>query len=199
MKAEIRIWSRIGDTPLTGRAGSYCDELAHVNLEVGHPLEAQRATERLLLETPHAYNGHYSVPDHPNQNLRKGWVNRGDAARAAMRRDAQAVPVDTPWGRAITRERVAPGLWVVTTASHGGYYVEPSALDRIPEVFRAATFTRSESWYEEDCDWAIVARYFPEAFPPEAQDHAEAVLRRYHTRAMALTPTPNPPGWTVID
>jgi len=50
-----------------------------------------------------------------------------------------------------------------------------------------------------DCDWAIVARYFPEAFPPEAQDHAEAVLRRYHTRAMALTPTPNPPGWTVID
>jgi hypothetical protein len=108
-------------------------------------------------------------------------------------------PIKTPWGRAITREQVAPGVWVVTTASHGGYYLEPAARERIPLIFQRATFTRDPAFYEEDCDWAIVARYFPEAFPPEAQEYAEATLRRYHAGPMAATPLPNPPGWTVID
>jgi hypothetical protein len=108
-------------------------------------------------------------------------------------------PLETPWGRATTRERVAPGLWAVSTPSHGGYYVEPAALERIPEAFRAATFARSPHWYEEDCDWAIVARYFPEAFPAEAQAHAESVLRHCHPGPMASTPLPIPPGREVID
>jgi hypothetical protein len=82
MLAEIWIWSEIGDTPRTGREGSYCDELAHVHLEVASLEEARRATERLILETPHAHAGHYSVPHHPNQNLRTGWVYRRNAARA---------------------------------------------------------------------------------------------------------------------
>jgi hypothetical protein len=64
-------------------------------------------------------------------------------------RNTLRCPIQTPWGRAITREFVAPGLWVVSTASHGGYFVEAHALDRIPEVFRAATFTGSPHWYEE--------------------------------------------------
>ena len=50
-----------------------------------------------------------------------------------------------------------------------------------------------------DCDWAIVARYFPEAFPDEAQEHAESVLRRCHPRVLAATSRPIPRGWDVID
>jgi hypothetical protein len=103
-------------------------------------------------------------------------------------------PLQTPWGRATPRERVAPGLWAVSTPSHGGYYVESSALGRIPEAFRGATFTRSPHWYEEDCDWAIVARYFPEAFPADIGPRVEAILRHCHPRPMALTPIPNPRG-----
>jgi hypothetical protein len=114
-------------------------------------------------------------------------------------RNTLRCPIQTPWGRAITREFVAPNVWVVTTESHGGYYVEPSVRERIPLVFRRATFTRDQAWYEEDVDWAIVARYFPEAFPPEAHELAETILRQCHPRVLAATSRPIPRGWDVID
>lgn len=90
-------------------------------------------------------------------------------------------PKDTPWGRAQHIEELVPGqVWSVSTAGHGGLYVTGDALQRIPQSFRLATFTRSPQWYEEDCDWAIVARFIPEAFPDVARAKAESYLSQYH-------------------
>lgn len=72
--AEIRIWSAIGHTPITGRRGAYCDELAMECIDVAHPGEAREAAEKLKKQHPHAATAHFNVPSYPNQNIRTGWL-----------------------------------------------------------------------------------------------------------------------------
>ncbi len=84
MKATIVIWSAIGNTPMTNRGGSYCDELARVVVDVSDPTEAKQAAYDLLLSTPHAADGHFDIPQYWNQNTRSGWVNVRDARRSAV-------------------------------------------------------------------------------------------------------------------
>ena len=81
MKATLRVWSEIGNTPLTKRAGSYCDELAKVEIEVDGPVEAKAALKDLMLKTPHAADGHFEVPEFWNQNTRSGSMSIRDARR----------------------------------------------------------------------------------------------------------------------
>ena len=65
----------------------------------------------------------------------------------------------TPWGKAQTIKVVTPGIISVTTSSHGGLKVSKALNDTIPAAGRKAN-----GWYEEDCEWAIVALCFPAAF-----------------------------------
>jgi len=74
----------------------------------------------------------------------------------------------TPWGPADSVKRLCPGIMWYGTPSHGGAHVAPSLNTQINSAWRQA-----DGWYEEDCDWAIVAYHFPAAFPGEA---AEAIL-----------------------
>jgi hypothetical protein len=93
--------------------------------------------------------------------------------------------LETPWGPAQIVTALLPGqVFSVTTAGHGGIYVTGAALDRIPAEWRAATWTKSPNWYEEDCDWAIVARFLPELFP-NSQDDAERTLKSSHAALYA--------------
>lgn len=88
--------------------------------------------------------------------------------------------VHTPWGVADSVEVAGDGVVFYGTPSHGGYHVTGAALERIPPQFREASCAPGWfGWFEEDVDWAIVAVYFPEYFPPDAQDHARATLERY--------------------
>ena len=87
---------------------------------------------------------------------------------------------ETPWGPPQQIETLIFGqVYWVTTAGHGGLYVRGDALGRIPEVFRRATFTGSEHWYEEDIDWAIVCHFVAEVLPSRRHE-AESVLRNCH-------------------
>jgi hypothetical protein len=96
--------------------------------------------------------------------------------------DQGLCPTDTltPWGMPDSLVDACPGVWFVSTSSHGGYYVDDSVLDRIPEAFRKATFCRDPNFYEQDCDWAIIALFFPEAFPAGAQPVARDMLASVH-------------------
>ena len=73
---------------------------------------------------------------------------------------------DTPWGMAQTKTVYGPGVVAYTTSSHGGFRVSGSALSRIPLAEREAAWLASTNpgWFEEDCDWKIVARNLPELF-----------------------------------
>ena len=72
----------------------------------------------------------------------------------------------TPWGSAQVKTVYGPGVVDFQTSSHGGLRVSGSALGRIPLAEREAAFLASTNpgWFEEDCDWKIVARNLPELF-----------------------------------
>jgi len=72
--AFLKVWSSIGHTPITNRRGPYCDLLVDTTVEVVGPGEARDALTKLIEATPHANDGHFDVPSHPNQNTRTGWV-----------------------------------------------------------------------------------------------------------------------------
>ena len=55
---------------------------------------------------------------------------------------------------------------MVQTASHGGFYLDAEMNAQVPEAWRVATFNDLglAGWYEEDCDWCLVALTFPQHF-----------------------------------
>lgn len=75
----------------------------------------------------------------------------------------------SPWGRIEFEEKIADGIYNVSTPGHGGLKLDAARNRRVNPVWR-----RAGGWYEEDCEWAIVALTFPdEVFPePESQDRA---------------------------
>jgi len=61
-------------------------------------------------------------------------------------------------------ERIADGIWSVSTAGHGGLYVSHDRLLQMPAILSADTPYSGGSWFEEDCDWCLVCAAFPADF-----------------------------------
>lgn len=92
----------------------------------------------------------------------------------------------TPWGLADNVEPVADGIAFVSTPSHGGYLLSGAALEQMPAYFKAATFGNvGPRWYEEDCDWAMVALAFPQHFKADAYDHARKIMAAFKPDLLA--------------
>jgi len=70
--------------------------------------------------------------------------------------------LSTPWGIADYQEQLAEGIISCSTSSHGGIYVSPELNVKIHEAWRT-----KDGFYEEDCEWGVVAFTFPEAFPKD--------------------------------
>ncbi len=78
----------------------------------------------------------------------------------------------TPWGHADHVADIGKGIKQVDTPSHGGYYVPCDVLKTMkPEALKTVA---GRGWYEEDCDWCLVALSFPELF---MDDSVEAARR----------------------
>jgi hypothetical protein len=75
MKTEIRIWSRIGHTPITKRPGAYCDELVFADFDCETPTEAKHLVQQLIRDVPGADYGHFNMPEYWNHNTRSGWTH----------------------------------------------------------------------------------------------------------------------------
>lgn len=56
----------------------------------------------------------------------------------------------SPWGAIQECSELAPGIWSVSTASHGGI-----KLDRNRQASMPADMKRPGGWYEEDCEWCL--------------------------------------------
>jgi len=65
----------------------------------------------------------------------------------------------TPWGVSQGATVYAEGVESHVTAGHGGFKLSDERDGRVHPLLRA-----KESWYEEDCAWAIVAITFPDLF-----------------------------------
>ena len=64
----------------------------------------------------------------------------------------------SPWGMVQTQKDLAPGITSVTTASHGGIYVAPELLAKMP--IKSTAYSQG-GWFKEGCDPARVAVAIP--------------------------------------
>ena len=87
----------------------------------------------------------------------------------------------SPWGIVQDEEIIAEGIVYVSTPSHGGIWVSPELLGRVQEAMRdyAAYWSGSSCWFEEDCAAQCVVVSFPEHFPAEQVERAQAIVDRY--------------------
>ncbi len=68
-------------------------------------------------------------------------------------------PVETIWGAPDRAEQVLPGIWRVSTPSHGGYLLSDERQAAMPAALR-----RDDGIYEEDVDWCLVLLGFASEF-----------------------------------
>lgn len=80
----------------------------------------------------------------------------------------------SPWGKIQSSEEMAPGIWWVSTAGHGGIKLS-AELNR--KVLRSG---RSQGgFYEEDCEVSIVILTFPEHFDEKISGQANTACKNY--------------------
>jgi hypothetical protein len=80
----------------------------------------------------------------------------------------------TPWGTADWTTHIARGIVSYSTPGHGGIHLSPTRQAEMPDSLMVES-----GWYEEDCDWALVAIAFPSYFAKE-YDQAKDTVRNWH-------------------
>lgn len=98
--------------------------------------------------------------------------------------------VNTPWGPADTVKEIAPGITLYTTPSHGGFHLSDARVASMPKHLRdfvpfGGVQKGPGRWFEEDCDWCVVALAFPQFFPPDAIEAAMKTLKGYKPELFA--------------
>ncbi len=78
----------------------------------------------------------------------------------------------SPWGRIDGATVLADGIVQVSTASHGGIHLSSEHNAAMPVAFR-----RGDGWYEEDCEWALVALIYPQAFSEDERKAAHTTVK----------------------
>lgn len=68
-------------------------------------------------------------------------------------------PKTSPWGAIQDKRELAPGIWSVSTAGHGGIKLSRERNAAMPVYMR-----NEGGWYEEDCEWAKAAVVHPIGF-----------------------------------
>jgi hypothetical protein len=83
---------------------------------------------------------------------------------------------NTPWGEAQDVEKIAEGIESVMTAGHGGFKLSTERHAMVRQKFPDFHTFAGGSWYEEDCDVAVVVVTFPECFKPETVEQAKKMV-----------------------
>lgn len=81
----------------------------------------------------------------------------------------------TPWGASQQTHQWAVGIVQVFTASHGGFHLDQVHNDAVHQAWRSP-----DGWYEEDCEWAIVALTFPDVFDPDTVESAQQTAKNWY-------------------
>lgn len=82
-------------------------------------------------------------------------------------------PKSSPWGQVQHAKWLAPGIWSVSTASHGGISLNEARLEELTKILGSEypAFGGNTCWFEEDCDWVIPVIAFQ-------LEHYEAACRQ---------------------
>lgn len=88
-------------------------------------------------------------------------------------------PQSSPWGQIDYAKQLAPGIWHVSTPGHGGIHVSTERRLAMPDHLKNVYTYAGGNWFEEDCDWCIVALAYPEAFDAQSIDAARRTLNTF--------------------
>ncbi len=91
---------------------------------------------------------------------------------AALNRVQTRISASTPWGGSQMAVIYAEGVVAHSTAGHGGFHLSADRNGKVHPLLRKDT-----PWYEEDCEWAIVALSFPDLFTGYERAAAEKTIR----------------------
>lgn len=95
--------------------------------------------------------------------------------RAALGRTRIDLPMATPWGPSQVATRYGEGITCFDTASHGGFFLDEKRNAAMHPALRL-----QDGWYEDDCDWALVATGYPDLFTDRERKSADKTLRDWH-------------------
>ena len=94
----------------------------------------------------------------------------------------------SPWGPAQSTTQIAPGIYWISTASHGGYYISQERLADMPQKYKQLVWIKDRpNWFEEDCAWIAVVLTWPKLFSKAVVNAALDLEGRTWT----LTPFPH--------
>lgn len=91
---------------------------------------------------------------------------------AALNRVRTRMSASTPWGGSQMAVIYAEGVVAHSTAGHGGFHLSADRYAKIHPLLR-----KDSPWFEEDCEWAIVAITFPDLFTGYERSLAEKTFR----------------------
>ncbi|MCZ7450997.1 hypothetical protein O8B93_25845 [Agrobacterium rhizogenes] len=91
---------------------------------------------------------------------------------ASLNRVQTRASASTPWGGSQMAVTYGEGVVCHATAGHGGFHLSANRNAKVHPLLRKDT-----PWYEEDCEWAIVAVTFPDLFTAYQRSMAEKTLR----------------------
>jgi hypothetical protein len=91
---------------------------------------------------------------------------------ATLNRVRTRMTASTPWGGSQMAVIYGEGVVAHSTAGHGGFHLSADRNAKIHPLLR-----KDSPWYEEDCEWAIVALSFPELFAGYERSIAEKTIR----------------------
>ena len=72
-------------------------------------------------------------------------------------------PMGSPWGHIQDAEQIVPGIWSVSTASHGGFYLSEQRMSALPNHLKVNIYGQN-CWFEEDVEVSLVLLGFAEEF-----------------------------------
>jgi len=70
---------------------------------------------------------------------------------------------DSPWGMITLATRKDHGIWFISTASHGGFWLSPERREELPKELKGTSFLNDDhgdEWWEEDCDAQRIAEVY---------------------------------------
>ena len=84
----------------------------------------------------------------------------------------------TPWGMSDGSRRIAKGVVLYETPSHGGAHLSEERQAEMPEALRT-----DDGWYEEDIDYNRVILGFPQYFSEKERAAAKESLKNWAPEA----------------
>ena len=90
-------------------------------------------------------------------------------------------PAYCPWGAIQEATEVLDGIWLLSTASHGGFHVSQERLDasEFLKEWTYLSFNRQGTggWFEEDCDWCFIPLAFSDEWKAARGERGEEEIK----------------------